>query len=99
VLKSDGHSVNCVANVAAAMALAATHEFDFLLCDVGLPDGTGWDLMHALRLSGSKLPGIVVSGYGQEQDVEKSHQAGFATHLTKPLTLHKLREAIASLST
>jgi CheY-like chemotaxis protein len=98
VLKIDGHSVQCAGDVANGLKLAAESDFDLLLSDVGLPDGDGWDLMRALRLRGSKLPGIALSGYGQDQDIERSYDAGFAAHLIKPITLQTIRDAIGSLS-
>jgi CheY-like chemotaxis protein len=97
-LNIDGHSVKCAGDVADGLKLAAESDFDLLLSDVGLPDGNGWDLMRALRLRGSKLPGIVLSGYGQDQDIERSYEAGFAAHLIKPLTLQTIRDAIGSLA-
>jgi two-component system CheB/CheR fusion protein len=96
VLKHEGHSVQWASDMADGLRMAATHPFDLLLCDLGLPDGTGWDLMHTLRAGGSKLPGIVLSGYGQDQDLQRSRNAGFQAHLTKPVNLQVLREAIAS---
>lgn len=97
LLTADGHAVNWAGDVAAALKLAAAHKFDLLLSDLGMPDGTGVDLMRALRRDGSTLPGIVLSGYGQDQDVARSLQAGFAAHLIKPLSLKDLRETIAAL--
>jgi CheY-like chemotaxis protein len=44
-----------------------------------------------------KLPGIALSGYGQETDIQQSHEAGFVAHLTKPVALPKLEEAIAKV--
>jgi CheY-like chemotaxis protein len=96
VLKHDGHTVQWAASMGDGLRLAGTHEFDLLLCDLGLPDGTGWEFMHALRAWGSPLPGIVLSGYGQDQDLQRSREAGFMAHLTKPVNLQTLREAIAS---
>jgi CheY-like chemotaxis protein len=98
ILKNDGHTVQWAADMAEGLQRAATQQFDLLLCDLGLPDGTGWELMHALRQRGSSLAGIVLSGYGQDQDLERSREAGFQAHLTKPVSLQTLREAIGSLS-
>jgi CheY-like chemotaxis protein/two-component sensor histidine kinase len=96
ILKNDGHTVELAGDMAHGLALAAAQPFDLLLCDLGLPDGTGWEFMHALRAWGSTLPGIVLSGYGQDQDLERSRDAGFMAHLTKPVNLQILREAISS---
>ena len=97
LLAIDGHEVRWAADVAAALQLAATFDFDLLLSDLGLPDGTGVDLMRALREKGSLLPGIVLSGYGQDRDIERSLEAGFAAHLVKPLSLQQLHQTMATL--
>lgn len=97
LLAIDGHEVRWAADVAAALQLAATFDFDLLLSDLGLPDGTGVDLMRALREKGSLLPGIILSGYGQDRDIERSLEAGFAAHLVKPLSLQQLHQTMATL--
>jgi CheY-like chemotaxis protein len=51
--------------------------------------------MRQLRERGQTLPGIAVTGYGQQADVERSSEAGFAAHLTKPVDFEQLRLAIA----
>ncbi|MFP5284955.1 MAG: response regulator, partial [Thermoanaerobaculia bacterium] len=61
--------------------------------DLGLPDGSGLDLMRELGARHG-LRGIALSGYGMEEDVQRSREAGFETHLTKPVNLETLREAI-----
>jgi CheY-like chemotaxis protein len=55
--------------------------------------------MHSLRQSGSTLPGVVLSGYAQDQDLQRSRDAGFQAHLTKPVDVQTLREAIATTTT
>lgn len=94
LLAADGHQVETATDVATALKLVQNQTFDLLLSDLGLPDGSGLDLIRAIRHSGSKLPGIALSGYGQEQDVQQSHDAGFVIHLVKPVSLPKLAEAI-----
>ena len=71
-------------SVAEGLSIAANNEFDVLISDIGLPDGTGLDLMRQLR---AKRPvmGIALSGFGMEEDIRRSKQAGFVAHLTKPL--------------
>jgi len=98
LLSSDGHDVEHAGDVASALALAGVHTFDLLLSDLGLPDASGLELMRELRQRGLRLPGIALSGYGQEEDVRRSHDAGFAAHLTKPTTPEKLAEVIASVT-
>jgi two-component system CheB/CheR fusion protein len=98
LLTADGHVVQLASDVAAGLKLAAAHNFDLLLSDLGLPDGSGLDLMRTLRQEGSTLPGIVLSGYGEEEDLARSREAGFAAHLVKPLSPQMIRDAIFAQS-
>lgn len=97
-LASEGHQVETAGDVATALALADTHPFDLLLSDLGLPDGNGHHLMRELRARGHQFPGIALSGYGQETDIQHSHQAGFSAHLTKPASRETVLQAIASVT-
>ena len=67
------------------------------MSDLGLPDGTGIELMRELSASYG-LRGIALSGFGMESDLEQSQAAGFAKHLIKPIDIAVVREAIAELS-
>ncbi len=94
-----GHQVIVAHNVASGLAAAATAlegaGLDLVISDLGLPDGSGLDLMR--ELSGRHgLRGIALSGYGAESDVRASAEAGFALHLTKPVDLERLRGALRS---
>lgn len=97
LLSSQGYKVQHAVDVTTALKLADENTFDLLLSDLGLPDGSGLDLMRALRERGMKLPGIALSGYGQEQDMQQSSEAGFAAHLVKPVNLTRLKETIVKL--
>jgi len=96
VLTADGHTVETAGDLATALELARQRDFDLLLSDLGLPDGSGHDLIRELRARGHKFPAIALSGYGQEDDVERSQQAGFAVHLTKPASCEAVVQAVAS---
>jgi CheY-like chemotaxis protein len=75
------------------MEAANRDQFDLLISDVGLPDGSGLELMARLRAT-SGIRGIAISGFGMNGDVEKSMQAGFCEHLVKPVNLEKLEATI-----
>ena len=79
--------------IAQGRLIAKTNKFDIVISDIGLPDGRGHDLMRELKRDFS-LPGIALSGYGMESDILQSHAAGFSAHLTKPVDLAVLEEAI-----
>ena len=96
ILKNAGFEVSHAATVAEARALAGGRRFDLLISDVGLPDGSGLELMKALR-DAQGLKGIALSGFGTEEDLVASREAGFAAHLTKPVDWERLRSEIDRL--
>jgi PAS domain S-box-containing protein len=93
LLRFEGIDVEWAATVAAAVELASAQKFDLVVSDLGLPDGSGHDLMRRLSLAGP-VAGIAMSGYGMEDDIRQSREAGFVEHLVKPVNLPQLREAI-----
>lgn len=97
ILERSGYSVSQAPTVSAADALAAKHAFDFVISDVGLPDGSGLDLMMRLR-ERYGLTGIALSGFGMEEDRAASKAAGFVEHFTKPVNADHLRDAIRRLT-
>ncbi len=98
LLTRRGYQVCTAPDVQSALATAAGGNFDLLISDVGLPDGSGMDLMRRLCAArGENLPGIALSGYGMEEDVARSHAAGFREHLTKPVDTQTLEDAIRRL--
>jgi len=99
LLEGLGHRITMAGTVAGALeaAAAADAPIDLVISDLGLPDGSGLDLMRELSRR-YRLPGIALSGYGMEEDIEKSRQAGFARHLTKPVTLDLLKNVIDQVS-
>jgi len=98
VLAAEGHRVVRAVDVAGALELASREPFDLLISDLGLPDGSGVDLMRKLRASGCLLPGIALSGFGQEKDVHHSMDAGFATHILKPVDVDRLLQIVRQVA-
>ena len=85
VLELAGYEVATAGDVATALDLLDRQQFDLLLSDLGLPGRSGLDLMRELRARGDALPGIALSGYGMESDIEQSRAVGFLAHLVKPV--------------
>jgi DNA-binding response OmpR family regulator len=100
MLKKAGHAVEWAGDVAAALAAAeqaadAGTPFELIISDLGLPDRSGLELMAELRRRHADgLRGIALSGFGMEEDVRQSHAAGFAHHLTKPVSMAQLHATI-----
>ena len=88
LLRQSGHLVTTANNMTKALEVPI-EEYDLVVSDIGLPDGSGLELMRMLRLR-HDVPGIALTGYGMEDDIRKSREAGFIAHLTKPLDFAKL---------
>ncbi len=97
LLGRSGYEVIAVSSIAAAMAAVTTGTFDLVISDLGLPDGTGIQLMSGLR-DRFGLRGIALTGYGMEEDMVMAREAGFIAHLVKPVHIAELRKILSSLS-
>jgi CheY-like chemotaxis protein len=91
-----GYKVETAHSVESALEAFGNQTFDVLISDIGLPDGSGYDLMRELIARGttSKLKGIAVSGYAMEEDVKQSLAAGFSQHVSKPVNIQRLQAII-----
>lgn len=97
LLRGFGYTVTCAGSVKAALQSAEAEQFDLLISDIGLPDGSGLDVMRQIRTR-QPLKGIALSGFGMEDDVRRSREAGFAQHLTKPINFQKLETVIEQMA-
>jgi CheY-like chemotaxis protein len=93
LLRLHGYEVE-VANTISAALKKAKNGFDVLVSDIGLPDGTGRDLVRKL----GPIRGIALTGYGTDRDVRENTDAGFVRHLTKPVDPDALLEAVGELA-
>ncbi|MEI6350809.1 MAG: GAF domain-containing protein [Verrucomicrobiota bacterium] len=98
LLSREGHEVQAegTCNGALVAAHAQAHPFDVLISDLGLPDGSGLNLVRELKADIPQLTAIAVSGYGTNEDVARSLQAGFCAHLTKPISIEDIRRTLAA---
>jgi hypothetical protein len=95
LLRTYGYDVEVADSVASAVDKAAG-GFDVLVSDIGLPDGTGRDVLRRLGVGTARA--IALTGYGTDADVRKNAAAGFARHLTKPVDPDQLLAAIESVT-
>ncbi len=93
LLQKCGHKVAAVECVHDALHALTLQTFDALISDIGLPDSTGYELVRMAKQRQS-LKGIALSGFGMEQDVRRSREAGFDYHLTKPVSFQDLRDLL-----
>jgi len=97
ILEEEGHEVATAVSAADAIETFRGRPFDLLITDLGLPDGSGRELLGSLR-SIRPIRGIVLSGYGMDSDVAKSRAAGFEDHLTKPVNVDTLLATVERIS-
>ena len=91
-----GYQVLAAENMTDALRIANEEQFDILLSDIGLPDGSGLELVRRIRET-RDVPALALSGFGMDEDLQRSLDAGFSDHLTKPVSLDRLQSAIAEL--
>jgi len=89
LLRRRGYEVMPAFTIANAMELANQEHFDVLVSDIGLPDGSGVELMQRLH-STRPVFGIALTGFGMADDIQRSRAGGFAHHLVKPIDLNRL---------
>ena len=94
LLARRGYAVTLATTFAEATEAVESRTFDLLLSDLGLPDGSGLDLMRAVSSRTPTLPGIALSGYGMPDDARKSLDSGFLAHIPKPIAIERLWAAI-----
>lgn len=93
LMEGRGFFVVAVSTIADAFIALQNDSFDVLLSDIGLPDGSGHELMrHAKKQYG--MVGVAMSGFGQSDDVALAKDAGFLLHLTKPVHASALESAV-----
>jgi PAS domain S-box-containing protein len=93
LLQRLGYRITTAHTCTDAVAAFGRDSFDLVISDIGLPDGSGLELMRELRRR-REIRGIALSGFGMEEDVRKSKEAGFYEHLTKPINFQKLQAVI-----
>jgi len=96
MLERRGYEITVAHSADQAVEKVRTQDFDLLISDIGLPDRSGYELMREVRMN-KNLPGIALSGFGTEQDVNQARAAGFSVHLTKPINFERLEKTIQNL--
>lgn len=91
-LEDSGHQVWTAMTVAQTLTLLPQVPCDVFICDIGLPDGTGWELMPKVP---EGIFAIAMSGFGMNADSARSRAAGFRHHLLKPFKAAELDKLLA----
>ena len=99
LLQLSGHEVYTAANGAVALESAEQHRPEVVLLDIGMPKLDGYEVARRIRAQpwGQRITLVALTGWGQDSDRRRSQEAGFDSHLVKPLDLDKLTELLAGL--
>jgi PAS domain S-box-containing protein len=96
LLTHFGHDILVADCVEAALNASEAKNFDALLSDISLPDGTGYEIVAYVKKQ-QPLTAIALTGFGMDQDVQRSRDAGFDFHLTKPIDFAELRTLLGQV--
>jgi CheY-like chemotaxis protein len=94
ILKLWGHEVQTAHDGPGALEAARAHQPDAILLDLGLPVMDGYETARRLREEGLGRLLVAVTGFGAAEDRRRTAEAGFDTHLTKPVSPEALRRAL-----
>jgi CheY-like chemotaxis protein len=95
ILRANGFDVSVAHGSQAALDLVPAFLPEVALLDIGLPEMDGYELARRITDLGIGCRLIAITGYGTERDRARSQEAGFAAHLTKPVTMGAILAAIA----
>ena len=93
LLTHFGHQTSVAESTRRALEMMASQRFDLVLCDIGLPDGTGYDVISKAKAEGP-IKGVAITGFGTDEDIRRSKEAGFDFHLIKPVDFQELRTVL-----
>ena len=97
LLTHSGHQLSIAVDVETAIKRIESESFDLVLSDIGLPDGTGHQVISAAKRLQDDVTGVALSGFGMSEDVRRSEDAGFDFHLTKPIDYAQLRKLLGTI--
>ena len=96
-LREDGHAVDVAHDAAEGRTLAFVNDYDALILDVMLPDGSGLQIVHELRRDGRDIAILLLTGKNASADVVRGLDAGADDYMTKPLDLDMFRARVRAL--
>ncbi len=99
LLELSGHEVFTATNGGTALQSAERHLPEVVLLDIGMPMLDGYEVAKRIRAQpwGQRITLVALTGWGQDSDRRRSREAGFDSHLVKPLDLETLTDLLARL--
>jgi CheY-like chemotaxis protein len=97
LLSHFGHEISVADGAQNAMNMIDSKEFDVVLCDIALPDGSGYDVITEAKRK-RPVKAVALSGFAATEDIERGREAGFDFHLAKPVDFHELRAVLGQIA-
>jgi CheY-like chemotaxis protein len=97
LLTRFGHEISVADRAQNALNMIESKEFDVVLCDIALPDGSGYDLIAEAKRK-RPIKAVALTGFAAHEDIERGREAGFDFHLTKPVDFHELRAVLGQIA-
>jgi CheY-like chemotaxis protein len=97
LLSHFGHEISVADGAQNALNIIDSKEFDVVLCDIALPDGSGYDVIAEAKRK-RPVKAVALTGFGATEDIERAKEAGFDFHLTKPVDIHELRAVLGQIA-
>jgi CheY-like chemotaxis protein len=97
LLSHFGHEISLADGAQNALNIIDSKEFDVVLCDIALPDGSGYDVITEAKRR-RPVKAVALTGFSATEDIERGKEAGFDFHLTKPVDFHELRAVLGQIA-
>jgi CheY-like chemotaxis protein len=97
LLSHFGHEISLADGAQNALNIINSKEFDVVLCDIALPDGSGYDVIAEAKRR-RPVKAVALTGFSATEDIERAKKAGFDFHLTKPVDFHELRAVLGQIA-
>jgi CheY-like chemotaxis protein len=97
LLTHFGHEISVADGAQSALKIIDSKEFDVVLSDIGLPDGSGYNVVSEAKRR-QPIKAVAVTGFGTDEDIRRGKEAGFDFHLVKPVDFHELRTVLGQIA-
>jgi CheY-like chemotaxis protein len=97
LLSRFGHEISVANRAQNALSMIDSKQFDVVLCDIALPDGSGYDVIAQAKRK-QPVKAVALTAFGAIEDIERGKEAGFDFHLTKPVDFHELRTVLGQIA-
>ena len=97
LLTHFGHEISVADCQRSALEIVEAKEFDVVLSDIALPDGSGYNVISQAKRK-RPVKGVALTGFDKKEDIQRGKEAGFDFHLTKPVDFHELRSILGQVA-